>query len=243
MATEDFYMYFIIFLCGTLWNFFNIINFFSYFCKSLFFTGMRIIDTKGQQCPAPLIATKKALKEARKGESFEVLTDNKTSMENISRFLKDNNTEFSIKEKGEVWTIRITRGDEKGLHIKPEDYCSNGIPHFRQGDFIIAFTSDKMGEDEEDLGRLLIVNFIKAIKELDALPSMMVFYNKGVKLGTVDSPVIEYLKEIEKMGVGMLLCATCAKYYSLEEKIKIGTLSNMFEIAQVMASAGNIIKP
>ncbi len=45
------------------------------------------------------------------------------------------------------------------------------------------------------------------------------------------------------MGVTLLFCATCAKYYSLEEKIKIGTLSNMFEIAQVMSSAGNIVRP
>jgi hypothetical protein len=41
----------------------------------------------------------------------------------------------------------------------------------------------------------------------------------------------------------MLFCATCAKFYSLEKKIKVGSLSNMFEIAQAMASAGNIIKP
>ena len=37
--------------------------------------SMRIIDTKGQLCPAPLIATKKALKETILGESFIVLTD------------------------------------------------------------------------------------------------------------------------------------------------------------------------
>jgi hypothetical protein len=71
----------------------------------------------------------------------------------------------------------------------------------------------------------------------------MIFYNNGVKLGSIDSPVYENLKDLERMGVGMLFCATCTKYYSLEEKIKIGTLSNMFEITQAMASAGNILKP
>jgi hypothetical protein len=71
----------------------------------------------------------------------------------------------------------------------------------------------------------------------------MVFYNKGVTLGSDDSPVIVQLKEIEKMGVTMLLCGTCIKFYSLEEKIKIGIVSDMFEIARVMAEAGNIVKP
>ena len=100
-----------------------------------------------------------------------------------------------------------------------------------------------MGEGDSELGSLLIVNFIKAVKDLEILPGKIVFYNSGVRLGSIDSPVIAHLEEIEKMGVKMLFCATCAKYYSLEEKIRIGVLSNMFEIAQVMSSASSIIKP
>lgn len=204
---------------------------------------MRIIDTKGQQCPAPLIATKRALKETKTGESFKVLTDNKTSFENISRFLKDNKSDFSVEEAGGVWTITVTKISVNVTLNNAEAYCTNEVPHFTQGDFIIAFSSDKMGEGDSELGHLLIANFIKAIKDLEVLPKKMVFYNNGVKLGTTDSPVYEHLKEIESMGVGLLLCATCAKFYSLEENIKIGSLSNMYEIAQEMASAGNIIKP
>jgi selenium metabolism protein YedF len=204
---------------------------------------MQIVDTKGQQCPAPLIATKRALKEVKTGESFKVLTDNKTSLDNISRFLKDNKTEFSVEEAAGVWTITVTKISVNVTLNNAEDYCATEVPHFLQGDFIIVFSSDKMGEGDSELGHLLMANFIKAIKDLEVLPKKMVFYNNGVKLGTVDSPVFEHLREIEKMGVGLLLCATCAKYYSLEEKIKVGSLSNMYEIAQVMASAGNILKP
>jgi selenium metabolism protein YedF len=204
---------------------------------------MRIIDTKGQQCPAPIIATKKALKESKTGETFKVLTDNQISQNNLTRFLKDNNTEFSVEETDGVWTITVTKKSAEVHYAKPEEYCTTDVPHFSKGNFIIAFTSDKMGEGDGELGRLLIINFIKAIKELDKLPEKMVFYNYGVKLGSVESPVFDHLKEIEKMGVELVLCATCVKYYSLEDKIKIGSLGNMFEIAQAMASAGNIIKP
>jgi len=204
---------------------------------------MKVVDTKGQQCPAPLIATKRALKDSKTGDSFEVMTDNKTALDNISRFLKDNQTAYSVTENSGVWIITVSKGNQDVALTDTEDYCTPEIPHFSKGDFIIVFNSDKMGEGDEELGRLLIANFIKAIKDLDVLPGKMVFYNNGVKLGSMDSSVYDHLKEIEKMGVTLLFCATCAKYYSLEEKIKVGTLSNMFEIAQVMASAGNIIKP
>ena len=204
---------------------------------------MRIVDTKGQLCPAPLIATKRALKETQVAESFQVLTDNQTSLNNLMRFLKDNKTEFKIEADGGVWALTITKGVVEETQTRPEDYLMPVIPHFSQGNFVIAFSSDKMGEGDDELGHLLITNFIKAVKDLDVLPGKMVFYNKGVTLGSDDSPVVEHLREIEKMGVGLLLCATCVKYYSLEGKVNIGSLSNMFEIAQVMASTGNVIKP
>jgi TusA-related sulfurtransferase len=72
---------------------------------------MRIVDTKGQQCPAPLIATKSAWKETKTGESFQVITDRPNALNNISKFLKDNKTEFRIEEKESVWTITITKAN------------------------------------------------------------------------------------------------------------------------------------
>jgi selenium metabolism protein YedF len=204
---------------------------------------MQIVDTKGQQCPAPLIATKRALKEAHIGESFQIITDNQTSFNNISRFLKDNKTEFSSGESNGVWTLTITKKTSEPVTTIPEEYCATEMPHFTRGDFVIAFHSDKMGDGDEELGHLLIGNFVKAIKDLDVLPRKIVFYNRGVILGVDDSHVIDNLREIEKMGVTMLFCATCVEYYSLEEKIKIGTLSNMFEIAQIMTSASSVVKP
>lgn len=218
-------------------------TFLLYFYNLFIFTCMQIINTSGQQCPAPLIATKRALKEVHIGNSFQVITDNQTSFNNISRFLKDNKTEFISEESNGIWTLTITKKTTEPVTTEPEEYCKDVIPHFSQGDFIIAFTSDKMGDGDEELGRLLMTNFIKAIKDLEVLPGKMVFYNKGVTLGAEGSSAIDHLKEIEKMGVSMLLCATCAKFYSLEDKIRIGTLSNMFEIAQVMSSTGNIVRP
>jgi len=100
-----------------------------------------------------------------------------------------------------------------------------------------------MGEGDEELGHLLMANFIKALKDLDELPSKMVFYNNGVKLATKSSPVIEHLRDLEKMGVELMLCATCISHYSLESVVGAGTVSNMYTITEVMASAGNIIKP
>jgi selenium metabolism protein YedF len=204
---------------------------------------MRIVDTKGQLCPAPLIAAKKALKETPAGESFIVLTDNQTSFDNLSRFLKDNKADFQVSESGGVWTLTTTKTTSDVVQTKAEEYCPSSISHFEKGNFVVVISSDKMGEGDDQLGHLLMTNFIKAIKDLDELPKKIVFYNNGVKMVTNSSPVIEHLRDLEKMGVELILCATCVSHYSLESVVGAGTVSNMYTIAEVMASSGNIVKP
>jgi len=204
---------------------------------------MRIVDTKGQLCPAPLIATKRALKETAAGDSFIVLTDNQTSFSNVSRFLRDNNTLFTVNDKDGIWSLTVTRTTGELAKQNEEEYCTPEVPHFQKGDFVVAISSDKMGEGDADLGAQLMTNFIKAIHDLDILPSKMVFYNRGVFLGRNDSAVLELLKDLERMGVSLFLCGTCINHYSLEDKINIGSVSNMFEIAQIMSSARKVVKP
>jgi selenium metabolism protein YedF len=204
---------------------------------------MRIVDTRGQLCPAPLIAAKKALKETRSGDSFTLLTDNQTSFSNLTRFLHENQADLKVSESAGIWTMLITKTKGEAPVTNVEEYCAPDISHFEKGNFIVAFTSDKMGEGDDELGHLLIVNFIKALKDLDKLPQHMVFYNKGVTLALKDSLVIEHLRDLEKMGVEIHLCATCVNHYKIEKSIEIGTLSNMYSIAEIMASAGNIVKP
>lgn len=204
---------------------------------------MRIVDTKGQLCPVPLIAAKKALKETPEGESFILLTDNKTSFDNLCRFIKDNKADYKVSESGGIWTLTITRGSAGVEQTIPEEYCNSSIPQFEKGNFIVVVTSDKMGEGDDQLGHLLMTNFIKALKDLDKLPQKMVFYNNGVKLAINSSPVIEHLRDLEKMGVEIMLCATCVNYYSLESVVGTGTVSNIYTIVEAMASTGNIVRP
>jgi selenium metabolism protein YedF len=204
---------------------------------------MRIVDTKGQACPAPLVATKKALKESAEGETFIVLTDSQNTLFNLIRFLKDNKTVFHTTESEGVWTLTILKGTEESRETKAEDYCISEVSHFEKGNFIVAFTSDKMGDGDDELGHLLVNNFLTVLKDLDKLPQHIVFYNRGVTLAAKSSPVIDHIRDLERMGIDILLCATCVSYYNLEGEIGAGRQSNMYAIAEIMASAGNIIRP
>jgi selenium metabolism protein YedF len=202
---------------------------------------MRIIDTKGQLCPEPLIAAKRALKESAEDESFILITDNKTAFENLTRFLNDNKAITKCTESDGVWTFTVTKTTGDIVRAEPEEYCQS--PHLEKGNYVVVISSDKMGEGDEKLGHILIGTFIKALKDTDKLPEKIMFYNSGVKLVTKTSPVIDSLRDLEKMGVELLLCGTCVNFYSLEAEIAAGSISNMFVMTEIMASTGKVIKP
>jgi selenium metabolism protein YedF len=204
---------------------------------------MRVVDTRGQLCPAPLIAAKKVLRETPAGESFLVITDNLTSYKNLVKFLNDNKAAVSQREKSGVWELTVSAGLSDKADIRPEDYCSPEIAHFEKGDFIFVISSDTMGEGDHELGKLLLGNFIKAIKDLDRLPGKIIFYNTGVMLAKNDSPYLEHLVQLERMGVEILLCATCVSHLGIDGMTGAGIFSNMYTIAQEMALAGKVIKP
>lgn len=59
---------------------------------------MKIIDCRGLACPKPVILTKKELEAITEGE-IEVVVDNTAAKENVSRFAKNKDFDFSVNEK------------------------------------------------------------------------------------------------------------------------------------------------
>ena len=68
-------------------------------------------------------------------------------------------------------------------------------------DFIIAVSSNEMGQGEKALGQTLIKAFLFAVTKQDKLPSKVLFYNSGAYLTCEDSDSLEDLKTLEAEGV------------------------------------------
>jgi selenium metabolism protein YedF len=207
------------------------------------FKQMRIIDTKGQKCPVPIIETRKALKSGYVGEIFLVITDNKTAFSNISRFLEDNKIQFSVSEENGTWTFKITNKTGSVVTAEAEDYCETARLEIPSGDYTVVISSELMGQGDDELGRKLMKSFFVALSCLDTMPSSIMFYNSGVKLASYDSEVIGILNEIEKKGVEILICGTCVDHFKISDKIKVGRISDMYIITRKLSETGNIIKP
>lgn len=200
---------------------------------------MKTIDTRGLLCPAPLIHTKKAIKEAQGGEILEVLLDNETACQNVSSYLKELGINTDVVLNENIQHIRFTVPDQVDETVNAESFCKTPA----NNNYVVVLKSELMGEGDPQLGTLLMRSFINSLKETDQLPSSIILYNSGVKLAIDGSDTAASLAEMENKGVTIICCGTCVDFYELKPVIKIGTISNMFRITQLTSEAGHVVYP
>lgn len=202
------------------------------------------IDARGMACPKPVILTKKAMDNGRKGEGICVLVDNTIAVENLRKLAASQKADYKFRKKGEkeyevILTVQQETDEAKVQETVELENCS-----IKTGKkTVVVLSSDKMGEGEEKLGKILIKGFVYALTQLEQLPSAVLFYNSGAFLSCEDSPVLEDLKLLEEEGVEICTCGTCLDFYGLKEKLAVGNVVNMYQIVQTQAQADLILKP
>ena len=204
------------------------------------------VDAMGDQCPIPVIKTKKALKEITETTLVEVHVDNEIAVQNLSKMAKQKNLEYKCEKLEEQHYIIKINAEAEGVSIQQKAPAENDkeicYPD-RKSNTVVVLSSNQMGNGSEELGQILMKGFIFALTELDELPSTVLLYNSGVKLSTEGSNSIEDLKTLQAQGVEILSCGTCLNYYDLTEKLQVGDVTNMYFILEKMAQADRIIRP
>lgn len=201
---------------------------------------MITVNAMGDNCPIPVIKTKKAMQALTGAETIEVLVDNEIAVQNVSKMAASAGGQVSSEKLGEgEYKITIQMEGAPAAESKEEESC---MPDARDNTVVVV-ASDRMGEGNDELGKVLIKGFIFAVTQLDTLPKAMLFYNGGATLTTEGSDSLEDLKSLEAQGVEILTCGTCLDYYGLKDKLAVGSVTNMYSIVETMANAEKILRP
>ena len=202
---------------------------------------MITVNTMGDNCPIPVIKTKKAMQALTGPETIEVLVDNEIAVQNVSKMAASAGGQVSSEKLGNAeFKISIAmEGAPQTEAAEEEAVCA---PDARSNT-VVAVSSDRMGSGNDELGKVLIKGFIFAVTQLDTLPKTMLFYNGGAKLTVEGSDSLEDLKGLESQGVEILTCGTCLNFYGLTERLAVGSATNMYAIVEKLAGASRVIKP
>ncbi len=86
-----------------------------------------------------------------------------------------------------------------------------------------------------------MVNFVKTLKEMGPDLWRLVLLNHGVKFSTKDSQILEELKELEALGVVILVCGACLTHLGLMDDKVIGETTNMLDTVTSMQLADKVV--
>ncbi|MGV8118749.1 MAG: sulfurtransferase-like selenium metabolism protein YedF [Candidatus Xenobiia bacterium LiM19] len=188
------------------------------------------LDLKGLSCPGPVIETKKALEKLVSG-ILTVTVDNETSRDNVARYARSQGCEVVIEgDAGEYRLVvrkEISQSASKNKTLKVAAYIN----------------SEFVGIGSDELGKILMRAFLKTVPEVTPSIDTIIFVNGGVRLTTEGSPLIDTLKELECNGREIISCGTCLDFFNLLDKVKVGKVSNMYEIMNVLAGSDRVVKP
>jgi selenium metabolism protein YedF len=141
-----------------------------------------------------------------------------------------------IKETGQDFYLHVqkTSGEAKEKAAKPDEKAKK---------VVIYINSQLFGGGDEALGSFLMKAFLKTLLDLENQPSRLILVNSGVQLAAEGSKVLEALQTLSERGVEIVCCGTCIDFYELKGKIKVGGISNMYDILQSMLEADRVIRP
>lgn len=188
------------------------------------------VDAIGQVCPVPIIMTKNALKDIEEGQ-VEVSVDNRISLENLQKMSKEMGYDYTVEESGDIFKIVINKMRESVELRESEENT------------VVVIDSLHMGKGDVELGRILMKGFIYTLSEMEELPKTILFYNEGVKLAIEGAESLQDLKSLEEKGVEILSCGTCLNFYGITEKLRVGSVTNMYTILERQMKATRVIKP
>ena len=188
------------------------------------------IDAGGKQCPIPVIMAKKQLEPGE--QDVEIVVDGPTQVGNLERLGDALGRKATSEPFGDKFLVKFANGETiKGAQVAEADT------------YAVFFNTNAIGTNNSELGGNLAKMAIFTLSESERVPSYVLFMNEGVKLPAGDEPqIVENLNTLIEKGTQVLVCGTCLNFYGIKDDLKVGTVSNMYDILGAMQEVSKVIK-
>lgn len=213
-----------------------------------------IVDARGKACPQPVIDTKNAIRE--QGTPVITMVDNDIARQNVEKMARQMGLSAESSQIDGGWRILIQPVSTDVLSAVMHDAgdalagmlpdlepapCCPVVP--ADGPMVVVLSAPYMGAGDDTLGAALMKGFVYALTQLDHAPDTVLLYNGGAKLSCAGADTVEDLKVLAQNGTEILTCGTCLNHYGLTEQLAVGSVTNMYVIAETLANAGKVIRP
>jgi selenium metabolism protein YedF len=204
---------------------------------------MKPINVRNLACPGPVLKLRELLDSGELSLCLHVADE--LSRTNVSRFAESRGAAVEIDDPGDgSFLVRITAAEESRVARSGEEELINcDLPGTGGGRRVVQVTGNTMGTGNDELGQLLLRSFLKTQVQLEHRPEAVIFYNDGVKLCCEGSLVLDDLQTMESEGIEIVACGTCLNFFELADRLMVGRVTDMLEIATILSEAGRVVRP
>jgi hypothetical protein len=102
---------------------------------------------------------------------------------------------------------------------------------------VVLVRGEGMGQGNDELGKLLLANFLRMLSEdKNKSPKMIFCLNHGVKIACKNSPMLAHLTKLVENGTLLVLCKTCLEYLNLTDQVAVGKAGGMNDFIEHAAA-------
>lgn len=204
----------------------------------------KILDGFGKPCPMPLVMAKKEIDAGC--HDLAVQVDNETAVKNLTRLGKKTGLSVTCDVIEGGWLLTFAESDGEGAPATPDlaAALSAGAACSTSGGcgYAVFVGKDHVGEGDAQLGYNLMKMALYTLSESDDVPASLLFMNTGVKLvAGEEKQIIDSVRALEEKGTEVLVCGTCLDFYGVKDALKVGEVSNMYDILGRMQEASKVI--
>ena len=191
----------------------------------------RTLDARGLPCPQPVILARKAFAEGG-FDTLAITVDDAASRENLLKFgAYAKCLVEAVDEGGGLARICLTpQGSAPAPALAEVCPLPEGAPGVGPVE-VVFLSADGIGQGDPELARLLMRGFIYTLTEAERVPRRLLLMNSGVRLAVEGSESLANLQKLEARGVEVLACGTCLEFFGLTNRLAVGGMTNMYEIA------------
>ncbi|MBQ0004657.1 MAG: sulfurtransferase-like selenium metabolism protein YedF [Clostridiales bacterium] len=193
------------------------------------------IDAIGKQCPIPVIMAKKELDAGV--QDLEIIVDGQTQVDNLARLGDSVGRPVTAEAFEGKMLVKFANGETAKVEGDGSAMCATA-----NDTYAVFFNKASVGSGDDELGLSLAKMAIFTLSESEKLPSYVLFMNGGVKLTTgIEPQIVENLQTMIDKGTKVLVCGTCLNFFGVKDELKVGTVSNMYDILGAMQEVGKVI--
>jgi selenium metabolism protein YedF len=91
----------------------------------------------------------------------------------------------------------------------------------------VLIITDRIGRSDDELGSILMKNFLYSLARNAEKPAAVMLMNEGVRLACAGSGSLDDLTLLAEEGVPIKVCGTCLDFLGLKDELAVGAVGTM----------------